>query len=395
MGIIDLFKGKITGAIDPKKLAIVESLVAEVAYKKLAIDSCVDIIANSILKTEFETYKKGKKERKSLYYMLNVKPNKNMNQKSFLKKVVYKLLYENECLIIQTSDKEIFIADEFIREECGIEENKYSFVTVGNQQFNKVFLESDVFYLTYYEDNIMKCIDSLYLSYGKLLTAAMNIYKRSNAKRYVLKGEFLRKQNDDYQKAVDEMINAQMKPWLEADNAGAVYQLQEKYTLEDVSGASKSSIVTSKDTREIIDQFYDFVARAFHIPKGLFKGETVELSGQVDALLNFISIPIVEVFVSEINCKMYSETDYLERTYLKADTTRLKVVSLSDMATALDKLFSIAGLCVDEVIEMMGGEPFNEEWSQRRYITKNYGDARAIDQLEGGEDDESRSKAIN
>ncbi|MDA9429135.1 Portal protein, phage associated [Enterococcus mundtii 1A] len=393
MRFFDLFGKKLTTEINPEKMIIVQNLVAEVAYKKLAIDSCVDLIANSILKTEFETYVKGKKERKSLYYLLNVKPNKNMNQKNFMKKLVYKLIYENECLIIQNGVNEFVIADDFVREEKGLDENTYSFVSINNCQLSKKFQEKDVLYLTYYEDNIKKCIDSLYSSYGKLLSAAMNIYKRSNAKRYVMKGDFFRPQNDEKQKAVDQMINSQMKPWLEADNAGAIYQLQKGYELEEPGGNGKSQDKTSKETRELIDHFYEIVSRAFHISQGLLKGETVELSGQVDALLNFISIPIIEIFVSEINCKLFTKQQFLERTYLRADTTRLKVVSLADMANALDKLFQIGGICIDDIIEMMGGEPFNEEWSQERYITKNYGNARELGK--GGDEDESRITKIN
>lgn len=397
LGFLDLFKfhSKKGMKLSSKDWVMIEQLTAEVAYKKMAIDACVDLIANSILKTEFETYKKGQKERKALYYMLNVKPNKNMNQKNFLKKVVYKLLYENECLIVQTSPEELFIADDFIREEKGIGENVYSFITINNVQLNRTFSENEVMYLTYYEDNIMKCINSLYSSYGKLLTAAMNIYKRTNAKRYVMKGNFIRPQNDEMQEAVDEMINEQMRPWMEADNAGAIFQLQENYTLENVDSTGKTAATTSKDVRDVINQFYDLVSTSFHIPRGLFKGETVELSGQVDAMLNFISIPIVELLVSEINGKMYSKKEYLERTYLRADTSRLNVVSLGDMATALDKLFQIGGLCVDDVIEMLGGEPFNEEWSKRRFITKNYGDARSLNLEEGGEENESGNQSAN
>lgn len=368
------------------------SLSAEVAYKKIAIDSCIDMIANSILRTEFQTYEKGKKTRKSLYYLLNVRPNKNMNQKTFLKKVVHELLYNNECLIVQTRDGELVIADSFVREEKISKESNYSFVTVGDFQYNEVFYERDVFYLTYYEDNIRQCIDSLYDSYGKLLTSAINIYKRSNAKRYVLKGEFLRKQNDDYQKIVDQMINSQMKTWLEADNAGAVYQLQKDYSLEEMNGKSQNSMATSKDTREIIDHFYNMVAISFHVPKGLLKGEAVELSGQMDALLNFISVPIVELFTSEINAKMYSETEFLARSYVRANTYHLKTSDMSSQATSLDKLFQIGVLCIDDVIEMMGGEPFDEDWSKKRYVTKNYEDVTSIGQMKGGDNDESKNK---
>ena len=38
---------------------------------------------------------------------------------------------------------------------------------------------------------------------------------------------------------------------------------------------------------------------------------------------------------------MYGKSDYLAGSYIKVDTTKIKVTDLNDMATALDKLFAI------------------------------------------------------
>lgn len=378
------------GSIGKKKfdvhdMVIVEKLTAEILYKKLAIESCIDIIANSILRAEFFTYEKGKKKRSKLYYLLNVQPNKNQNQKEFLKGIIRRLIYQNECLVVQWKDQ-FWIADTFVREERMLIDTYYTGVTVGDFVFNKNFAEQDVFYFKYNEKNIRKIIDGVYESYGKLLTASMNIYKRSNAKRYVLEGDFVRSQSNESQKRVDEMMNNQIKPWLEADNAGALYNLQKNYELKgDPNTNSKSAAgSSSEDIRKMVDSIFYLVGSAFHVPTGLIKGETVELSGQTDSMLMFMSFPLLEIIEAEMNRKLYTETEYLERTYMKVDKNKIRSLSIKDLAPALDKFFQIGAFSIDDVMEFIGMEPFEEEWSQRRYVTKNYADAKS-EFLKGGE----------
>ncbi len=381
MGVLSWLKSKIIGP----DLQVCETLTTEILYKKLALETCIDLIANSLLKTEFITYKNGKRKRGTLFYQLNVRPNKNQNQKEFLKEIVRKLITTNECLVIQTNEGDFLIADSFVKDPKAVISNYYSQVTVNGLVFPGSYRSGEVFYFKYSNENLNRLISGMNESFGKLITASMNMYKRSNAKRYVMTGDFFRRQDDKTQKAVDAMITNQMKPWLEADNAGAIFQLQKGYDLKEMTASGKGQTgLTSKDVQELIEKIYELVARTLHVPIGLLKGESVELSGQIDSLLAFASLPIIEIIVTEMNGTLYSKQEYLNRTYIKADTTKLKIISLTDLSTSLDKFISIGAFCIDDVIEFMGGEPFNEEWSQRRFITKNYADAANLDETEGG-----------
>lgn len=381
LGVFSWWKSKFIGT----DMQMCETLTAEILYKKLALETCIDLIANSILRTEFITYKDGKKERGRLFYQLNVRPNKNQNQKEFLKEIVRKLITTNECLVIQTDDGDFLIADSFIKDPKAVISNYYSQITVNGLTFPGNYRSGQVFYFKYSNENLNRLISGMNESFGKLITASMNMYKRSNAKRYVMTGEFFRRQDDKTQEAVDAMITNQMKPWLEADNAGAIFQLQNKYDLKEMTASGKGQTgQTSKDIQELIEKIYELVARTLHVPIGLLKGDVVDLSGQMDSLLAFVSLPIVDLIVTEMNGTLYTEQEYLNRTYIKADTTKLKIISLTDLSTSLDKFISIGAFCIDDVIEFMGGEPFNEEWSKRRFITKNYADAANLDETEGG-----------
>lgn len=359
-------------------------LALEFYFKKLAVESCVDLIANTLSRCEFQTFNKGKEIRGENYYLFNVSPNQNQNASEFIHSMVNHLIMENECLVIMQNNQ-LYIADSFDVEESVLFENRYTNVTVGDLTFEKVFTESSVIHLKLNDRNIMQVIDALYNSYGKLLTSAMNIYKRSNAKRFALKGNFLRSQTDNTQEAINQLFNNQMKDWLEADNAGSIFQLQEGYTLEDMSGNGKGgqASTTSRDIRALVDDIFDFVSVAFHVPRGLLKGDLADVEKQTDNFLMFCICPIAELISDEFNRKMYTKEEYLGRTYIKVDTSRIKVVDVVNLATAMDKLFAIGANTINDNLKMLGREPIEHEKADERFVTKNYQSLENIDS-EGG-----------
>jgi HK97 family phage portal protein len=363
------------------------SLLATEVYKRIAVDSCINLIANALVRCEFKTIDKGKSVKSDNYYLLNVAPNKNENATEFKKKLVSKLYRENECLIVMANDQ-LFIADSFTVQEYVMKDSIYSNVSVGDFQFTGSFKESDVFYLKLNDKDIMQVITSFYKDYGTILASAKDIYKRSNAKRFVMEGEFLRAQNNDMQTKINNMMTEQFKPWLEADNAGAIFQLQKGYELKDMSGNGKTGTnqQDSRDVRSLVDDIFDIVATACHVPRGLLKGDVVDVSSQTNNFLMFCINPLVELISAEFNKKMYGKSDYLNGSYLKIDTTKIKVTDLNDMASALDKLFAISALSINDVIEIVGGERIQEEWADKRFVTKNYMDASKLEELKGGEE---------
>lgn len=373
-------------SIDGELQQIVVSLLATEVYKRLAVDSCINLIADALTRCEFKTIQSGVNTKSDNYYLLNIAPNKNENATEFKKKLVSKLFRDNECLIVMANDQ-LFIADSYNKADYALKETLYSQVTVGEFTFKETFNESQVIFLKLNEMNIMHVINTFYKDYGSLISSARDIYKRSNAKRFVLKGEFLRAQNNEMQKQINDMLTSQFKPWLEADNAGAIFQLQNGFELEDFSGTGKAGVNKndSRDIRNLVDDIFDFVATSFHVPRGLLKGDVVDVSSQTNNFLMFCINPLVELISAEFNKKMYGKSDYLAGSYIKVDTTKIKVTDLNDMATALDKLFAIAAVSINDIIEMIGGERIDEEWANKRFVTKNYTDTSQLDAMRRGE----------
>lgn len=389
MGILNWISrfNPFSSTIENELQQIVVSLLAADVYKRMAVDSCINLIADALTRCEFKTIQNGASVKSNNYYLLNVAPNINENATEFKKKLVSKLFRANECLIVMANEQ-LFIADTYAKKEFALKETLYLDVVVGEFKFKEVFTESQVIYLKLNEQNIMNVITNFYNDYGTLISSARDIYKRSNAKRLVMKGEFLRSQNNEMQSKINEMLTSQFKPWLEADNAGAIFQLQNGYELEDFSGSGKMATnrADSRDVRNLVDDIFDLVATAFHMPRGLLKGDVVDISGQTNNFLMFCINPLVELISAEFNKKMLSKAEYLKGSRIKIDTTKIKVTDLSDMATALDKLFAIGGISINDIIEVIGGERIAEDWADKRFVTKNYMDASRLNAVpQGGE----------
>ncbi|ETE89056.1 TPA: phage portal protein [Bacillus thuringiensis] len=387
MGVIDWFKGFLSG----KNFRTVDGcdyeLKVDYFYKKLAVESCIDLIANALTMCEIQTFDKGKEIRGENYYLLNVQPNQNQNASEFMHSLVHHLIDDNECLVIMSNDQ-LYIADEFTVDHYAFKENEYKNVVIGDLSLRREYKESEVLYFKLNDENIMQVIDGMYESLGKLLISSINYYKRKNSKRFLLKGNFFRAQDDETQKQVDELFDNQLKNWLDPNKETSTFQLQDGYSLEDFSDGQKgtSSNGTSRDIAALINDIFNYVAIAFHVPVGILKGDVSDIEKQMDSFLAFCINPIAKLIQDEFNRKMYKKKDFLKRSYLKIDTTKIKVVDITKLATALDKLFAIGGLSINDILTILGREPIEEEWANKRFVTKNYQEA---DSLEGGEKNET------
>lgn len=349
----------------------VGELAGEVFYKELAIQACVNLIANTVARGEFLTFENGKETRKDNYYLLNVEPNQNKSASKFWRDVIHKLVYENECLVIQ-QDGMFYVADSFDVVKFAFKENIYKNIVVEEYNLRNVYTESQVFHFELHDEKIKTVIDGLYNSYSKLIQASSKSYNRNKAKRGTLEVPTAYTQTDRGQKDLEDLLNNRFRRFFEAEN-GAVLPLTSglKYTeLEDK--ASSKGTAEGRDIRAFIDDIFDFVAIAFQIPPQMLKGNVADTDKAVNNFLTFCIKPIAKLLSDEINRKLYGKKAFLERTYCKLDTSRIKVVELKDIANALDVLTRIGAYCVDDSLRALGMEPLNTEWSKARWMTKNY-----------------------
>ncbi|EMA2115903.1 phage portal protein [Listeria monocytogenes] len=358
----------------------------ELSIKKWAIDSCANKIANTLSCAEVLTYEKGEEVRKKNWYMFNVEANQNQNATEFWKKAIYKLVYDNEALIFM-QDEYIYVADSFTKNDKSLYENTYTEVTLKDLTLKKEFKESEVLHLTLNNESIKSIIDGFYLLYGDLLTAAVNKYKKLNSRKIIVKLKAMFGQNPEAEEKLRLMLSERMKKLLaEGDSALPV---EDGMEIDELAGDSK--IAESRDIKKMIDDVFEMVANSFNIPLGLAKGDTVGLSEQVNSFLMFSINPIAEMFTDEGNRKFYGRDSVLERTYMKLDTTRIKVQDIQEIASSMDVLFHIGVNTIDDNLRMIGREPVMSPETQERFVTKNYAPLGENEEdLKGGDINENK-----
>lgn len=365
-------------------------LTNEFVYKKLAIETAIDLIANTISRVEFNTYNQNKRVENDIYYMWNISPNPHDSKGFFVKKLIRQLLWFNECLIVSPSghEHEMYVCDGWaLANEKSLYGNTFTDCSVNNFTLNEVFSESDVLYLKYANKDLKQFLDSFYNLYGVMIASATDVYKRKNARRFALKSNLKTAMQDDVAKGINDMITSQFEAFLKADNAGAVAQIANDNELIDFSDQSGGN---NKDYLEFIDGIYDIVARTFHIPEGLLKGDTVGASEQIDEFLMFTILPIVEIIETEINKKQVDKKDYLQGTRIKADTSKLRIVDVAKQSDSLYKLFQIGAKSINDCILETGGDPIDKEWADTHYVTKNFTTAKedAETAVKGGDEND-------
>lgn len=392
MGIRNLFNfvlGTSDSGTTPDVDCSVMTLKAEIAYKKLYVNAAIDLIARSLVACDFESYRSGKLKRSLNYYQLNVSPNKNENSHEFWCKVVHQLIYENEALILPIGE-EMWVAESFHRETTnGFNEYVYKNISINNYLLTKEFKERDVLYLQLSKESINSVIDSLYNSYGLLLSKAITDYKGNGKLRYFIKGSFMSSLTDKEGEASKALFEERMKEYMNPEKIASVLFLPKGIEMEDQSKDPRN--LDTRDIKNLAKDMLDFVASAFHIPPSLLSGipdpGSKEQQGDLDNFILFAVRPIGEMIANEYNKKIFTRDEYLNKTYVKFNMDNFKLFDLTKFANSVDKLFAVGGMSINDVLERLGKEQIEEDWANERYVTKNYERARISGTMEGGEND--------
>ncbi len=346
-------------------------IASEVFYKELAVQACVNLIANAVSRSEFLTFEKGKEKKGENYYLFNVEPNQNKSASKFWRDVIHKLVYENECLVIQQNEM-LYVADSFNKIDFAFKENVYRDIVIADYPLRNVYVESEVFHFELHNEKIKSVIEGLYQSYSQLIVASKSYYKKNNARRGTLEIPSSYPQTEKAQKDLNDLLSNRFKRFFEAEG-GAVLPLSNGMKYEELaSNIGVKGSTEGRDVRAFIDDIFDFVAIAFQVPPQLLKGNVSDTDKAVNNFLTFCVNPLAELLTDEINRKMYGKKAFLERTYMKLDTSRIRAVDIKDIANALDILTRIGAYSVDDSLKALGMEPLETEWSKARWMTRNY-----------------------
>lgn len=366
------------------------------ALYDFALHSGINIIANALSACEVRTFEKWKEVQKDQYYHWNYEPNINMNASQFKQKLVWSLIYRNECLVIQTRKGDFLIADSYEHEQYALYQDIFRNVTVGidNENgitspytFQKNFKMEDVLYYRLSNRNITALLSQLMNDYEQLLKSAIQKFYKSGGERGIVtidanastatfgvKSDGTpRTFNDVY----TDLLNNQFAKYFKSPNA--VLPLFKGFDYQTKGGeASKKSTSEVKDVTDLTDEIYDRVANALQIPPALLKGDVADVTALTRNLITFGIDPIAKMIETENNRKLYQE-EVLSGYYQMIDTSGIMHMTAAELSAASDKMISCGGWCIDDVRKKAGDAPLNTEWSKKHFLTKNYDELNALE----------------
>lgn len=392
MAIID-FLDKIFGGKDEvtlKTCSVDES--NDIYYKTLIAEASVNLITKTISRAEFQTFENGKETKKLNYYILNVEANKNKSASLFWRETIEKLLKKGEALIL-LQDNQMFLADSFTRNEFAFIENTYTNIAIGDYTLSDTKKESEVLYLKDNNSTISNAINGICNDYTKLINSSVKGYQNSKARKGKLKIPTNLPKTLQEEGKLQDHIQTTMADFMDPSK-DAVYPETSGFEYTEVaeSKGSKSND-SGRETKNFIDDVFDFMAISYGIPPSLLKGDTVDTKDAVNNFLTFCINPLAKLITDEINRKMYGYKLYKERTYAKLDTLNIKTVDLKDIANSIDLLNRNGALTIDDILRALGKEPIGGDIGAMRFITRNLevldkvAEEGSISSYRGGGDD--------
>lgn len=339
-------------------------------YKNLIVGASIDLISKTVARAEFQTFEKGKESKKNNYYLFNVEANQNTSSYNFWKETVSKLLEDGEALIV-IQNKKLYLADSFTRKEFVFKPNQYSEIKIGDYELSDVWMENKVIYLKDDNTSLSTAVNGLYEDYKKLLSASIKGYENSKSRKGTLKVPTNLPKTLQKEGELQKHIQASMKDFMDPAK-DAIYPETNGFEYKEIaeSKGSKSND-SGRETKNFINDVYDFVAVSFGIPTSLLKGDTVDTKDAVNNFLTFCINPIAKLISEELNRKMYGYEEYSKSTYVTVDTSRIKAVDIKDIANSLELLTRTGSNTIDDNLRALGREPIGGDIGSMRFVTKN------------------------
>ncbi|MGD6871223.1 phage portal protein [Sutcliffiella horikoshii] len=362
-------------------LELIGDVSSRIHMKKLAIQTCTDMIGRTISQTEFFIRKDDKKLIDDWYYKMNVKPNMNMNASMFWQTVIHKLIHDNECLIIQSDSEDLLIADSFVRNPYPLVGDTFNEVVVRGYNYNRTFAMADVIYLEYSNSKLAKLFDSLYTDYGELFGRIVSFQKRKNQIRGIVDIDATLLKDTDKQAALQNYINKVYSAYSEKDIA---YVPQQKaFKLEELKGSTQTHGVD--EVMKVSNGYLDQVAMALGIPRPLVHGDMADVDKVTKNYLSFCIDPFLKKIRDELTAKSLEKSRFFAGD--RVETNRVAYRDIFDVATAVDKLRSSGVANGHELRDRVGLPRSKDPLHDKYVITKNYQESNEA--LKGGEKDEA------
>lgn len=345
--------------------------------KKIALETCINFIGRTISQSDFRIMKNKKRQLDDWHYLLNVRPNTDQSAADFWQDFIYKLIYENEVLVILTDTNDLLIADDFTREEYAVYPDVFSKVTVKDYTFQRTFRMDEVIHITYNNEKLTKFMDGMFDDFANLFSRMIEVSLRKNQIRGTVSIDSMQQLNQEnqakLQKFIDKLFNAFSK------NSVAIVPKLKGFDYEEVANGDSSGHPID-DLTKLKRSLIDDVANILGIPNALIHGELSDYETSIKAYIKFCIGPIINKMEDELNAKLLDKQEYLNGT--KIEVKGITAKDIIEQAEAVDKLVASGAFTRNEVREMFGEERSDNPKLDEFVITKNY---QSADAAGGGE----------
>ena len=343
-------------------------ILGEIYIRELAFNLVVNKIANAISKCQMNIYTDEKRDRNEEWYRWNVSPNPNQSAPVFWTKLIYQLYDNNEALIIPINVN-LYVADSFIvNKQYAFYDYRFESIQIDDFSLSRAFRQNEVFYFQLNNKKMVTYLNGTMTLYTGLIKAAYSSYMASNGNKGFLKISQFAEQEDDFQEYFNQLVNEDFKKFFESSNA--VMPLYEGYEYESLGNTGTQT--NTRDIKSLIDDVIQTTANAFNMPTSIAIGNVQDTSKAIDEFLTFCIDPLIRILEAEITRKSFTQSQVINGSYVKFDTTAIKHIDLLDVATAIDKLISSGCFTINDIRKTIGADEIDEPWANQFFMTKNY-----------------------
>ncbi len=345
--------------------------------KKIALETCISFIGRTISLTDFRVLKDNVRQHNQWHYLLNVRPNTDQSAASFWQDFIYKLIYQNEVLVILTDSNDLLIADDFEREEYAVYSDRFKDVTVKDYTFQRTFSMDEVIYVTFNNEKLTKYMDGMFLDYAELFGRVIDINLIKNQVRSTVGLEASQDLTDKNRQRLQEFIDKLFTSFRK-NLVAIVPRLKGFDYKEEYKGDGTSH--TADELEKIKKSLINDVAEILGIPNALVHGELAEYETSIKAFVKFCISPLLKKIQDELNAKLFTKKEYLDGSRIEAKFTPYS--SIFDIAQSFDKLVASGGFTRNELRVEVGYDKSDNPVLDEFVLTKNY---QAATETEGGE----------
>lgn len=335
--------------------------------KAMALETCLNFIGRTISLSEFRVMQDTKRVIDDWDYILNVRPNTDQSAADFWHKLIYKLISENEVLVVLSDNNDLLIADSFDRVEYAIYPDIFKNVTVKEFTFKRSFEMGEVIFLTYNNAKLTSYMDGAFEDYNLLYSRMMETQKLSNQIRGTVEIDSTQSLDKEQQSKLQTFIDRLFQAF--RNNVIALVPKLKGFNYTEVSDGDVNGRSFDEVTKVKRDAIND-VANILGIPTSLIHGEMSDYETAIKAYIKFCISPLIKRIRDELNAKIIPLTAYVKGR--RVDIRGIAEINPLELAAAVDKLRSSGVYNGNEIRVKLGDEPVDNPLLDEYVITKNY-----------------------